>query len=84
MFTFFFENVPSFPPGFGLCGIPEKLIDALLQTGVKDLTVVSNNAGVEDFGLGLLVKSRQARCCHFYLFEICPVPIIQETSSAHI
>lgn len=42
--------------GFGLCGIPENLIAAVLKKGVKDLTVVSNNAGVEDFGLGLLLK----------------------------
>ena len=45
--------------GFGLCGIPENLIGALLRRGVKDLTVVSNNAGVDDFGLGLLLKNRQ-------------------------
>ena len=46
-------------PGFGLCGIPENLIDGLLKTGVKELTAVSNNAGVDDFGLGLLLISRQ-------------------------
>ena len=45
--------------GFGLCGIPENLILALRDSGVKQLTVVSNNAGVDDFGLGLLLKSRQ-------------------------
>jgi 3-oxoacid CoA-transferase subunit A len=45
--------------GFGLCGIPENLIRALRESGVKALTVVSNNAGVDDFGLGLLLKSRQ-------------------------
>merc|ERR1712168_159460 len=39
--------------GFGLCGIPENLISALIQNGTKDLTVVSNNAGVDNFGLGL-------------------------------
>ena len=39
--------------GFGLCGIPENLIDALKRKGVKDLTCISNNAGVDDFGLGL-------------------------------
>ena len=38
--------------GFGLCGIPEALIDALRDSGAKDLTVISNNAGVDDFGLG--------------------------------
>ncbi|XP_031830838.1 succinyl-CoA:3-ketoacid CoA transferase [Nomia melanderi] len=42
--------------GFGLCGIPENLIAAILKKGTKDLTVVSNNAGVEDFGLGILLK----------------------------
>ena len=47
--------------GFGLCGIPEKLIDALLDSGVKDLTVVSNNAGVDGVGLGKLLRSRQIR-----------------------
>ncbi|KAM9984303.1 hypothetical protein ACTFIZ_004017 [Dictyostelium cf. discoideum] len=47
--------------GFGLCGIPENLISAVRDTGVKDLTVVSNNAGVDDFGLGILLKSRQIK-----------------------
>ena len=47
--------------GFGLCGIPENLIAALEQSGVRDLTVVSNNAGVDDFGLGLLLRTRQIR-----------------------
>jgi 3-oxoacid CoA-transferase subunit A len=47
--------------GFGLCGIPERLIAALLDSGVRDLTVVSNNAGVDGAGLGLLLKSRQIR-----------------------
>ncbi|GAB1609221.1 succinyl-CoA:3-ketoacid coenzyme A transferase 1, mitochondrial-like [Argonauta hians] len=47
--------------GFGLCGIPENLINGLLQTKVKDLTVVSNNAGVDDFGLGLLLKQKQIK-----------------------
>jgi len=47
--------------GFGLCGIPEHLIAALRDSGVKDLTIVSNNAGVDDFGLGLLLKTRQIR-----------------------
>jgi len=45
--------------GFGLCGIPENLILALRDSGAKDLTVISNNAGVDDFGLGLLLKTRQ-------------------------
>ena len=47
--------------GFGLCGIPENLITAIEASGVKDLTVVSNNAGVDDFGLGRLLRTRQIR-----------------------
>jgi 3-oxoacid CoA-transferase subunit A len=47
--------------GFGLCGIPEKSIEALVQKGVKNLTCISNNAGVDDFGLGLLLEGRQIR-----------------------
>jgi len=47
--------------GFGLCGIPENLIAALKRKGVKDLTMMSNNAGVDDFGLGLLLQTRQIR-----------------------
>lgn len=47
--------------GFGLCGIPELLIAAIRENGVKDLTVASNNAGVDGFGLGLLLESRQIR-----------------------
>ncbi len=47
--------------GFGLNGIPENCIAALVRSGVKDLTCISNNAGVDDFGLGLLLKTRQIR-----------------------
>jgi 3-oxoacid CoA-transferase/3-oxoacid CoA-transferase subunit A len=47
--------------GFGLCGIPENLIRALRDSGKRDLTVVSNNAGVADFGLGMLLKTRQIK-----------------------
>jgi 3-oxoacid CoA-transferase subunit A len=47
--------------GFGLCGIPETLIEALRDSGVRDLTVISNNAGVDGFGLGLLLETRQIR-----------------------
>jgi 3-oxoacid CoA-transferase subunit A len=47
--------------GFGLCGIPEKLIAALRDAGVSDLTVISNNCGVDDFGLGVLLANRQLR-----------------------
>lgn len=47
--------------GFGLCGIPEALIYALKETGVKNLTCISNNAGVDDFGLGLLLQTQQIK-----------------------
>ncbi len=47
--------------GFGLCGIPELLIAAIRDAGTKDLTVASNNAGVDDFGLGLLLQTRQVK-----------------------
>ncbi|PAT30728.1 succinyl-CoA--3-ketoacid-CoA transferase [Vandammella animalimorsus] len=47
--------------GFGLCGIPEALIDALRDSGVKNLTVISNNAGVDGFGLGKLLETRQIK-----------------------
>jgi 3-oxoacid CoA-transferase A subunit len=47
--------------GFGLCGIPENLIAAVRRKGTRDLTVVSNNAGVADFGIGLLLETRQVR-----------------------
>ncbi|MEA3035670.1 MAG: 3-oxoacid CoA-transferase subunit [Sphingomonadales bacterium] len=47
--------------GFGLCGIPERLIDAIRDSGVKDLTIVSNNAGIDNEGLGKLLRTRQIR-----------------------
>jgi 3-oxoacid CoA-transferase subunit A len=47
--------------GFGLCGIPEHLIAALHAQGTRELTVISNNAGIDDFGIGVLLKSRQVR-----------------------
>src|ERR671934_179239 len=47
--------------GFGLCGIPENLIAALHRRGTKDLTIISNNAGVDDFGIGILLRARQVR-----------------------
>jgi len=47
--------------GFGLCGIPENCISALVEKGVKDLTCISNNAGVDDFGIGLLLQKRQVK-----------------------
>ena len=47
--------------GFGLCGIPENLIQAIVDSGVSGLTIIGNNAGVDDFGMGLLLKSRQVK-----------------------
>ena len=47
--------------GFGLCGIPENCIDALVKKGVKQLTCISNNAGVDDFGIGLMLKKKQVK-----------------------
>lgn len=47
--------------GFGLCGIPENCIEALVEKGVKDLTCISNNAGVDDFGIGLMLQKRQVK-----------------------
>ncbi|MFA1677397.1 CoA transferase subunit A [Rhizobium mongolense] len=47
--------------GFGLCGIPELLIDAIREAGTKDLTIASNNCGVDDFGLGVLLKTKQIK-----------------------
>lgn len=56
-----FDGMVVMSGGFGLCGIPEHLIAALRDTGVKDLTVVSNNCGVDDFGMGLLLQTRQIK-----------------------
>ena len=56
-----FDGMTIMSGGFGLCGIPEKLIAALQESGVKNLTVISNNAGVDDFGLGLLLQTRQIK-----------------------
>jgi len=55
------DNAVLMLGGFGLCGIPENCIAALLKTGVKGLTCISNNAGVDDFGIGLLLKTRQVK-----------------------
>ena len=58
--------------GFGLCGIPENCIEALVQKGVKNLTCISNNAGIDDFGLGRLLKTRQIKkMMSSYVGEIC-------------
>lgn len=56
-----FDGMTIMSGGFGLCGIPENLILALRDSGVKDLTFISNNAGVDGFGLGLLLESRQIK-----------------------
>lgn len=56
-----FDGMTVMSGGFGLCGIAENLILALRDTGVKDITVISNNCGVDDFGMGLLLQTRQIR-----------------------
>ena len=56
-----FDGMTVMSGGFGLCGIAENLIAALRDSGVKNLTVISNNAGVDDFGLGLLLQTRQIK-----------------------
>lgn len=55
------DNMTYLVGGFGLCGIPENCIEALRDSGVKNITCVSNNAGVDDFGLGLLLQTRQIK-----------------------
>jgi len=55
------DNMTLMLGGFGLCGIPENAINALVKMGVKGLTCISNNAGVDDFGLGLLLQKRQIK-----------------------
>ena len=55
------DNMTLMLGGFGLCGIPENSISAIRQSGVKGLTCISNNAGVDDFGLGLLLQTRQIK-----------------------
>ncbi|HEX8625011.1 MAG TPA: CoA transferase subunit A [Allosphingosinicella sp.] len=56
-----FDGMTICAGGFGLCGIPERLIDSIRDSGVKDLTVVSNNAGIDNEGLGKLLRTRQIR-----------------------
>jgi 3-oxoacid CoA-transferase subunit A len=56
-----FDGMTIAAGGFGLCGIPETLIAAIRDSGVRDLTLISNNAGVDDYGLGLLLQSRQVK-----------------------
>src|ERR1022692_3744751 len=55
------DNMTIMLGGFGLCGIPENCIAALVKKGIKGLTCISNNAGVDDFGLGLLLKGKQIK-----------------------
>jgi len=56
-----FDGMTICAGGFGLCGMPERLIDAIQASGVKDLTIASNNAGIDNEGLGKLLRSRQVR-----------------------
>lgn len=56
-----FDGMTIMAGGFGLCGIPEHLVIALRDSGVKDITVISNNCGIDDFGLGILLQTRQIK-----------------------
>src|SRR3569623_1129633 len=56
-----FDGMTIAAGGFGLCGIPERLIDAIVASGVKDLTIASNNAGIDNEGLGKLLRTRQIK-----------------------
>ncbi len=56
-----FDGMTIMAGGFGLCGIPENAIDALLESGVKDLTIISNNCGVDGFGLGKLLDAKRIK-----------------------
>ena len=56
-----FDGMTIMAGGFGLCGIPENLIAAIRANGVKNLTVISNNCGIDDFGLGILLAGGQIR-----------------------
>ncbi|MGI3163277.1 CoA transferase subunit A [Pseudooceanicola sp. 200-1SW] len=56
-----FDGMQIAAGGFGLCGIPELLLEAIKQAGTKDLTFASNNAGVDDFGIGILLQTRQVK-----------------------
>lgn len=65
-----FDGMTITAGGFGLCGIPELAIAAIRDAGTKDLTVYSNNAGVDDFGLGLLLQTKQVKkMCSSYVGE---------------
>jgi 3-oxoacid CoA-transferase subunit A len=56
-----FDGMQICAGGFGLCGIPDRLIDAIRDSGVKDLTIASNNAGIDNEGLGKLLRTRQVK-----------------------
>ena len=56
-----FDGMKIAAGGFGLCGIPEELINAIKLSGVKNLTIASNNAGVDDFGIGILLQTKQVK-----------------------
>ena len=56
-----FDGMTIAAGGFGLCGIPERLIDAIVESGIKDLTIASNNAGIDNEGLGKLLRTRQVK-----------------------
>ena len=55
------DNITIIAGGFGLCGIPENCIETIRNSGIKGLTIVSNNCGIDDFGLGILLKTRQIK-----------------------
>ena len=59
------DNMTLMLGGFGLCGIPENSISQLVKSGVTGLTCISNNAGVDDFGLGLLLQNKQIKKMHY-------------------
>lgn len=68
-----FDGMTIAAGGFGLCGIPETLIGAICASGVRDLTIISNNAGVDDFGLGVLLPTRQVhKMISSYVGELRP------------
>ncbi|ABE05086.1 Succinyl-CoA:3-ketoacid-coenzyme A transferase [Rickettsia bellii RML369-C] len=56
-----YDGMTIMSGGFGLCGIPENLINALLKSNVQNLTIISNNCGVDNFGLGLLLQTKQIK-----------------------
>ena len=65
--------------GFGLCGLPENCIAALVRKGVKNLTCISNNAGVDDFGIGLMLKQKQVKkMISSYVGENADNPLVED------